>query len=57
MFYVNYEPEGKFLYAETIRLYCIVLYSLHARSHDMSLYVSRGLGINGVESTAKGKQQ
>ena len=26
MFYVNDEPEGKFLYTETIKLYCIVLY-------------------------------
>ena len=26
MFYVNYEPEGKFLYTETIKLYYIVLY-------------------------------
>ena len=24
MFYVNDEPEGKFLYTETIKLYCIV---------------------------------
>ena len=23
MFYVNDEPEGKFLYTETIKLYCI----------------------------------
>ena len=22
MFYVNYEPEGKFLYTETIKSYC-----------------------------------
>ena len=26
MFYVNDEPEGKFLYTEIIKLYCIVLY-------------------------------
>ena len=26
MFYVNDEPEGKFLYTETIKLYCIVLH-------------------------------
>ena len=26
MFYVNDEPEGIFLYTETIKLYCIVLY-------------------------------
>ena len=26
MVYVNDEPEGKFLYTETIKLYCIVLY-------------------------------
>ena len=26
MFYVNDEPEGKFLYTETIKVYCIVLY-------------------------------
>ena len=25
MFYVNDEPEGKFLYTETIKLYCVVL--------------------------------
>ena len=25
MFYVNDEPEGKFLYTETIKLYCIVI--------------------------------
>ena len=25
MFYVNDEPEDKFLYTETIKLYCIVL--------------------------------
>ena len=28
MFYANDEPEGKFLYAETIKLYCIVLYCI-----------------------------
>ena len=26
MLYVNDEPEGKFLYTETIKLYCVVLY-------------------------------
>ena len=26
MFYVNDEQEGKFLYTDTIKLYCIVLY-------------------------------
>ena len=26
VFYVNDEPESKFLYIETIKLYCIVLY-------------------------------
>ena len=25
MFYVNDEPEGKFLYTDTIKLHCIVL--------------------------------
>ena len=24
MFYVNGEPEGKFLYTDTINLYCVV---------------------------------
>ena len=28
MFYVNDEPEGKFLYTETIKLYCITLVQL-----------------------------
>ena len=28
MFYVDGEPEGKFLYTETIKLYCIVLYCI-----------------------------
>ena len=27
-FYVNNEPESKFLYIETIKLYCIVLYCI-----------------------------
>ena len=27
-FYVNDEPESKFLYTETIKLYCIVLYCM-----------------------------
>ena len=26
-FYVNDEPESKFLYTETLKLYCILLYS------------------------------
>ena len=26
MFYANDEPEGKFLYTETTKLYCTVLY-------------------------------
>ena len=26
MFYGNDEPEGKFVYTETIKLYCVVLY-------------------------------
>ena len=26
MFYVNDEPEGKFLYTETIKLYCSAVY-------------------------------
>ena len=28
MFYVNDEPEGKFLYTKTIKLYCIVLHKM-----------------------------
>ena len=30
-FYVNDEPESKFLYIETIKLYCIVLYCIVMR--------------------------
>ena len=28
MFYVNDEPEGKFVYTQTIKLYCVVLYCI-----------------------------
>ena len=48
-FYVNDEPESKFLYTETIKLYCIVLSSLVSdlRGHgpdSADNYISRDAG-------------
>ena len=41
MFYVNDEPESRFLYTETIKLYCIVLY----RREDVKMKEGTGAGI------------
>ena len=51
MFYVNDEPEGKFLYTETIKLYCIVnklhqRYSLKKKISWMLLYVHRNRKVS-----------
>ena len=36
MFYVNDKPEGNFLYTETIKLYCMVLYCYFLSDSDKS---------------------
>ena len=49
MFYVNDEPEGKFLYTETIKLYCVVLYfhlSRLALRHTDSVWQPKGTGMD-----------
>ena len=38
MFYVSDEPEGKFFYTETTKLYCIVLYC-----NDVAQYFSASI--------------
>ena len=40
MFYVNDEPEGKFLYTETIKLYCIVIFCLNQTGLVDSFHLS-----------------
>ena len=51
MFHVNDEPKGKFLYTETIKLYCIVLYCivLYFPCHSYVCYrLGRPvMGVNG----------
>ena len=38
MFYVNDDPEGKFLYTETIKLYCILMY-LYIHMHSTTKHI------------------
>ena len=53
MFYENDEPEGKFLYTETAKLYCTVLYE--AGSIILKFLKSAGqiLGANQYKTERK----
>ena len=53
MFYENDEPEGKFLYTETVKLYCTVLYE--AGSIILKFLKSAGqiLGANQYKTERK----